>query len=103
MLKVADLTLSPRDNGGANSIVLVAEEDAPGKARTPYKAAIKALDKNDTDEGIKQLQLAVKAVPKFADGWTFSGRSMSCTGCSWTRGTLYSTQSRPILSSPRRT
>ncbi len=73
VLKVADLTLSPRDNGGANSIVLVAEEDAPGKARTPYKAAIKALDKNDTDEGIKQLQLAVKAVPKFADGWNILG------------------------------
>jgi len=73
VLNVANLVLSPRDGGGGNSVVLVPEEDAPGKARPPYKAAMKALDARETDEGIKQLQLAVKAVPKFADGWNILG------------------------------
>ena len=68
-----DLVLSPRDSGDAERVVLISESDAPGKAQSPYKAARKALDANNTDEGIKQLELAVKAVPKFADGWNILG------------------------------
>jgi Tfp pilus assembly protein PilF len=73
VLKVEDLILQPRDTGGANGVVLIPLDEAPGKAQTPYKAAVKALDANNSDEGIKQLQLAVKAVPKFADGWNILG------------------------------
>ena len=68
-----DLVLSPRDTGDAGNVVLVSEHDAPGKAQPLYKAALKALDADNTDEGIQQLQLAVKAVPKFADGWNILG------------------------------
>ena len=68
-----DLMLSPRDSGDAGNVVLISESEAPGKARTPYKAALKALDADNMDEGIKQLQLAVNAVPKFADGWNILG------------------------------
>ncbi len=68
-----DLVLSPRDSGDANMLVLIAPSDAPGKAQPLYKEARKALDANNLDEGIKQLQLAVKAVPKFADGWNILG------------------------------
>jgi len=68
-----DLVLSPRDSGDSDRVVLISESHAPGKAQLPYKAAVKALDANNTDEGIKQLELAVKAVPKFADGWNILG------------------------------
>lgn len=68
-----DLVLSPRDSGDAEKVVLISKSDAPGKARPLYEAALKALDANNTDEGIKQLQLAVQAAPKFADGWNILG------------------------------
>jgi Tfp pilus assembly protein PilF len=74
MITVPDIVLSPRDSGGAKSVVLVPIQDAPGKAQAPYKAAVKALDANETEEGIKQLLLAVQAVPKFADGWVILGQ-----------------------------
>jgi hypothetical protein len=73
VVKVEDLILQPRDTGGGNTVVLIPEDEAPGKARAPYKAAAKALDAGNPDEAIKQLQLAVKAVPKFADGWNILG------------------------------
>ena len=69
LLKMPDIVLAPRDSGGGNQLVLIPDDEAPGKARAPYKAAAKALDAKNTDEGIKQLLLAVEAVPKFADGW----------------------------------
>lgn len=68
-----DLVLSPRDSGDAANLVLIPESEAPGKAKSLYKAALKALDANNIDEGIKQLQMAVNAVPKFADGWNILG------------------------------
>ena len=68
-----DLVLSPHDSGDADRVVLIAESNAPGKAQSIYKAAVKALDASNTDEGIKQLQLAVQAVPKFADAWNILG------------------------------
>ncbi|HEY1757625.1 MAG TPA: hypothetical protein VGG72_19790 [Bryobacteraceae bacterium] len=73
LLKVQDLILQPRDTGEANRTVMIPEDEAPGKARAPYKAAMKALDANNIDESVKQLLLAVKAVPKFADGWNILG------------------------------
>jgi len=73
VLKVETLILQPRDTGEYNRTVLIPEDEVPGKARTLYKAAIKALDAKNQDEGINQLQLAVKAVPKFADGWDILG------------------------------
>lgn len=72
-MTMPDLVLSPHDSGDAGNIVMIAESDAPGKARTPYKASIKALDADNIAEGIKQLQLAVAAVPKFGDGWNILG------------------------------
>src|SRR5579862_3772791 len=73
VLKVGNLILQPPDTGEYNRTVMIPEDEAPSKARPQYKAAIKALDANNTDEGIKQLQLAVKTVPKFADGWNILG------------------------------
>lgn len=71
--QMPDMVLSPRDDGAAGNVVLIAESDAPGKASAAYKAAVKDLDADNFDEGIKQLQLAVKNVPKFADGWNILG------------------------------
>jgi cytochrome c-type biogenesis protein CcmH/NrfG len=68
-----DIVLTPRDDGADGNIVLIAPSQAPGKAQSAYKAAIKALDTGNFDEGIKQLQLAVMNVPKFADGWNILG------------------------------
>ena len=73
VINLPDIVLSPRDSGAPRSVSLIAEDEAPGKARTFYKAAVKALDANADAEGINQLQLAVKAVPKFADGWNMLG------------------------------
>jgi tetratricopeptide (TPR) repeat protein len=73
LLKVDDLILQPRDTGESNKTVMIPEDEAPGKARAQYKAAIKAMDAQNGDEAIKQLQLAIKAVPKFADAWNILG------------------------------
>jgi Tetratricopeptide repeat len=72
-MKLPDLILSPHDSGDASSLVLVADSEVPGKAKAPYKAAIKAMDADNMAEGIKQLQVAVAAAPKFADGWNILG------------------------------
>lgn len=74
VLNMPDIVLGPRDSGAANQTSLVSDDQVPGKAKAPYKAAAKALEANQPDEAIKQLQLAVKAVPKFADGWVVLGQ-----------------------------
>jgi hypothetical protein len=71
--QMPDMVLSPRDSGAPNSVSLVDITDVPGKAQPPYKLAMKALDQDNYDEGISQLTLCVKLVPKFADGWTILG------------------------------
>lgn len=71
--EMPDMVLSPRDSGAPNSVALVDVSDVPGKAQAPYKLASKALDSENYNEGINQLQLACKAVPKFADGWNILG------------------------------
>ena len=73
LITVPNIVLAPRDGGGASETALISPDEVPGKAQTPYKAAVKALDSGNSSEGINQLQLAVKAVPKFADGWTILG------------------------------
>ena len=73
VINLPNLVLSPRDTAAPRSVSLIAEDEAPGKARNFYKAAIKAIDAKNDAEGINQLQLAVKAVPKFADGWNMLG------------------------------
>ena len=72
-MHLPNLVLSPHDSGEAKSVSLISESEAPGKARAPYAAAVKALEAANKEEGIKQLQLAVNAVPKFADGWSILG------------------------------
>jgi tetratricopeptide (TPR) repeat protein len=73
IVKLPDLVLAPRDSGGGNTVVLIPADEAPGKVQALYKAAVKAMDAKNQDEAIKQLLLAVKAVPKFADGWNILG------------------------------
>lgn len=72
-VQLPDFVLSPRDSGAANTIALVSLNEVPGKAREAYKLASKALDADNVDEGIRQLKIAVAAVPKFADGWNNLG------------------------------
>jgi len=72
-VQIPDLVLSPHDNGVANNVALDAVSDVPAKARDAYKLASKALDANNVEEGMRQLQIVVAAVPKFADGWTNLG------------------------------
>jgi tetratricopeptide (TPR) repeat protein len=45
------------------------ESNMPGKAKAPFHAAMKALDANNFTEAGKQLEAAVAAAPKFAQGW----------------------------------
>lgn len=71
--EMPDMVLSPRDDGAAGSVALVAESDVPGKGQSAYKLMLKAVDSDNMDEGIKQLQLALKNAPKFADGWIILG------------------------------
>lgn len=73
VVEVPDLVLSPRDTGEANRTSMISDDEVPGKAKTPYKAALKALETKNQDEGINQMKLAVVAVPKFADGWNILG------------------------------
>jgi tetratricopeptide (TPR) repeat protein len=73
VISLPNIVLSPRDTGGGNSIVLIPINEAPGKAQAPYKAASQALDSDHWEEAVKQLQLAVSNVPKFADGWNILG------------------------------
>src|SRR5580658_2859891 len=49
LLKVDDLILQPRDTGESNKTVMIPEDEAPGKARAQYKAAIKAMDAQNGD------------------------------------------------------
>jgi Tfp pilus assembly protein PilF len=44
-------------------------DDIPGRAKGPFGKAMKAIDARNFDEAIRDLQAAVAAAPKFADGW----------------------------------
>jgi hypothetical protein len=65
------LVLTPR--GADPNSISVLETDVPGKAQPAWKQAMKALDKNDLAEATRQIQVAVKAAPKFSQGWNSLG------------------------------
>jgi hypothetical protein len=49
--------------------IVSSDSNIPGKAGTPWKAAMKALDTSNFPEATAQMQAAVAAAPKFAVGW----------------------------------
>jgi len=49
--------------------IFIRESGVPGRARPEWKAAMKALDKGDQAEAMRQFQAAVEKESKFALGW----------------------------------
>jgi len=49
--------------------IVSSDSGVPSKAQSSWKAAMKALDNNKSDEAATQIQAAVAAAPKFAVGW----------------------------------
>jgi tetratricopeptide (TPR) repeat protein len=49
--------------------IVSSDSNVPGKAGSPWKAAMKALDTSNLPEAAAQMQAAVAAAPKFAVGW----------------------------------
>jgi Tfp pilus assembly protein PilF len=49
--------------------IIVNDSNVPSKANSSWKAAMKALDNHNLEEGAAQMQAAVAAAPKFAVGW----------------------------------
>jgi Tfp pilus assembly protein PilF len=58
--------------GDPNKLILD-NSNIPSKASGPWKAALKAMDSQNLSEVVTQLQLAVQASPKFAQGWSTLG------------------------------
>lgn len=44
-------------------------DNMPGRAKGPFDKAMKAIDSHNFEEAIRQLEAAVAAAPKFAEGW----------------------------------
>jgi len=55
--------------GSDPSAIEVSESNVPGRASSAFSAAMKALDKPDYAAAASQLEKAVNASPKFAEGW----------------------------------
>jgi Tfp pilus assembly protein PilF len=55
--------------GSDPSAIDVSTDSIPARASSSFNAAMKALDKPDYAEAASQLQKAVNASPKFAQGW----------------------------------
>lgn len=51
------------------SAIIVADSNVPFRAKSAFHNAMKALDTPDLAEAESQLQAAVHASPKFAEGW----------------------------------
>jgi hypothetical protein len=49
--------------------IVVASDDIPLRARSPYEKAMKALDAPNYAEAASQLEMAVKASTKFTEAW----------------------------------
>jgi hypothetical protein len=49
--------------------IISSDSGVPGRAGSPWKAAMKALDTSNFPEAATQMQAAVAAAPKFAIGW----------------------------------
>jgi hypothetical protein len=47
----------------------VSENNLPSKAKGPFEKAMKALDSTSFEVAAQQLEAAVEAAPKFAQGW----------------------------------
>jgi len=69
---LAPLVLTAR--GADPNSISVLESEVPSKAQASWKLAMKALDKSDLAEAARQMQVAVKAAPKFAQGWNALGQ-----------------------------
>ena len=69
--KLAPLVLTP--STGDPTVISVPESAIPAKARTAWKAAMKAVDARDMSEAGRQLQEAVNTSPKFAGAWNALG------------------------------
>jgi Flp pilus assembly protein TadD len=68
---LAPLVLSAR--GADPNTIQVLESEVPAKAQPAWKAAMKALDSSNMAEASRQMDLAVKAAPKFPQGWNALG------------------------------
>ena len=60
--------------GADPNSISVLESEVPSKAQASWKLAMKALDKSDMAEASRQIQAAVKAAPKFGQGWNALGQ-----------------------------
>jgi Flp pilus assembly protein TadD len=49
--------------------IISSDSGVPGRAASPWKAAMKALDNHNFEEAATQMQASVAAAPKFAIGW----------------------------------
>jgi Tfp pilus assembly protein PilF len=54
-------------------VIVITNEGVPTKSLRPWKAAMKALDDRNFAEAVTQLQAALSASPKFAQGWNTLG------------------------------
>jgi tetratricopeptide (TPR) repeat protein len=68
---LAPLVLTAR--GADPNSINVLESEIPGKAQPAWKLAMKALDSGNLGEASRQIEAAVKAAPKFAQGWNSLG------------------------------
>jgi Flp pilus assembly protein TadD len=59
--------------GADPNVISVPESEIPGKAQPAWKAAMKAMDARNMPETIRQMEIAVKAAPKFPAGWNALG------------------------------
>ena len=67
MVELPNITLST--NVVDASAIRVSENNLPARAKSPFSAAMKALDTSDFAGAARELEAAVKAAPKFAQGW----------------------------------
>jgi hypothetical protein len=66
-IKLATIVVTPK---GADPEQITSNESTiPGKAMSAWKGAMKAMDASNFPDTIRQLQMAVQAAPKFAQGW----------------------------------
>jgi tetratricopeptide (TPR) repeat protein len=65
--ELAPLVLRPRELDPKT--INTAESDVPGRARSSWKAAMKAVDGGDLPAAIQNMQAVMEGSPKFARGW----------------------------------
>jgi len=59
--------------GADPNVISVSDSEVPGKAQNIWKAAMKSMDSGNLAETARQMEAAVKAVPKFPAGWNALG------------------------------